>query len=52
MAETVIDLSSELIKIPSLTPYGEEIDEKFKACEECIDSIDIFLKDRETTDFS
>lgn len=46
MAETVIDLSSELIKIPSLTPYGEEIDEKFKACEECIDSIDIFLKDR------
>ena len=29
MAETVIDLSSELIKIPSLTPYGEEIDEKY-----------------------
>ncbi|MFV0627257.1 MAG: succinyl-diaminopimelate desuccinylase [Alphaproteobacteria bacterium] len=46
MSKTVVDLSSDLIKIPSLTPYGEDIDEKFKACEECIDSIEAFLKDR------
>ena len=33
MAETVVDLSSDLIKIPSLTPYGDtkaEEKEKFK----------------------
>ncbi|MDD4557239.1 MAG: succinyl-diaminopimelate desuccinylase [Alphaproteobacteria bacterium] len=49
MSETVIDLTSELIKIPTLTPYGEtkaEEREKFKICEICVDSIDAFLKDR------